>query len=390
MGNDQSVDPTDYARPFQKDVYLPIGGARSSEDRQQTFGFAVDKDPTRQKQTLVKSAFSGIWSTYTPSSLAPDPRTGHFTVFDQDERKVYVGYGMLESGEMVFDLWCLDLHHMQWTLMKTSGETISPRTGSKAVLYKNSIIVFGGYANSTYFSDIHYINLSNLELKFLQTTGDLPQSRSSPIMEVVNDKLYLWGGFNGNWISELNVLDLKTLEWKVYPQNIIGRANIPSVVYQNHILAYGGSKSGGLLDIDTENNVVQIVQTTGPAPPPAALASGMVLIQDHIIFFGGRTEFEGSLVYACNLTKRWWFVFHVLPDGQTASLEDGTISDMGLFMIPKFHSFSAIYDGYSRTILSFLGEPYLSYPVIHKFEVADALAHLNLREDMTDILSLQK
>ncbi|EAX86142.1 Kelch motif family protein [Trichomonas vaginalis G3] len=390
MGGDQSIDPNDYARPFQKDIYLPIGGARSSEDRQQTFGVSVDEDLAKTKQKIVKSAFSGIWSTFSPSSIAPSPRTGHFTVHDIENRKVYIGYGMLESGEIVFDLWCLSLNNLQWNMMKISGESITPRTGAKAAFYKNSIIIFGGFADSTYYSDIHYINLETLQLKFLQTTGNLPVPRSSPIMEVINDKLYIWGGFNGNWISDLSVLDLQTLEWSNYPQNIIGRANIPSVVYGKHILAYGGSKSGGLLDIDTQNNIVQIIQTTGPAPPPAALASGMVLIQDHLIFFGGRTEFEGSLVYAYNISKRWWFVFHVLPDGQTASLEDGTISDMGLFMIPKFHSFSAVYDANTRTILSFLGEPYLSYPVIHKFEVAEALAYLNLREDMTDILNIAK
>ena len=128
------------------------------------------------------------------------------------------------------------------------------------------------------------IILQICELKMISATGDLPIARSSPIMQYVNGKIYLWGGFNGNWINDLIVLDMHTLEWTFYSQNITGPTNIPSVVFGNHIFSYGGSKAGGLLDIDTTRNIVQIVQTTGSQPPSHIMGSGMVLINDHIIY----------------------------------------------------------------------------------------------------------
>ena len=392
MGADQSSEAGmpmggSFNRPIQSDVYMPFNGTRSSIERQTAFVLEPQQQETHKvSQKVIKSAFNGIWSTITSDKIGPQSRTGHFTIRDLEGRCVYIGDGMSENGETIFDLWKLDLDSLEWSPVVLHGDDISPRTGARAVLCQGLIIVFGGFSDPDYFADLHVIKPETGEVKFINAKGDLPIARSSPIMEYVNGKIYLWGGFNGNWINDLNVLDMQTLEWRLYPQNISGRTNVPSVVFKNYIISYGGSKTGGLLAINTDTNVVSIVQTTGPQPPSQSMGSGMVLIDEHILFFGGKTNFQGSLIYACNLTKQWWFVFHILPDGETVSLEDGSITDVGLFMIPNIHSFSAVYDPKNRTILAFLGEPFSMASVIQKFDIADALAYINLREDMITAL----
>lgn len=393
MGPEQSIQAPggpQFARPYQSDIYMPVSGGRSSMDRTTVFGVDTEQKMAKNPSNkLIKSAFNGVWSIHNPIKIGPESRTGHFFVNDELNRCCYIGDGILQSGETTFDLWKVSLDTLEWTKIPLYGLNLAPRTGEKAVLYKGVIIVFGGYSEPNYLTDLHAINPQTGEIKMLESNGELPAPRSSPIMEVVNGKVYMWGGFNGNWIDDLNVLDLSTMQWSFYPQNVSGRTNIPSIVFGNHILSYGGSKAGGLLDIDTTTNIVSIVQTSGQAPPPKAMGGGMVLIGDLAVYLGGKTEFQGSLVYACNLSKNWWFVFHVLPDGETVSVEDGFVSDLGLFMIPKFNSFSAVYDEKERSILTFLGEPHALSPVINKIHIANALAHINLREDMISVLNLK-
>jgi hypothetical protein len=50
-------------------------------------------------------------------------------------------------------------------------------------------------------------------------------------------------------------------------------------------------------------------------------------------------------------------VFHVVPDGETVSIADEQISQSGLFMLPRIHSFGICCEERARQIIAFLGHP---------------------------------
>ena len=83
----------------------------------------------------------------------------------------------------------------------------------------------------------------------------------------------------------------------------------------------------------------------------------------------------------------WWFVFHIMPDGDTVSVADGTISNLGLFMFPRSHSFAVCYVKERREIIAFLGSPERDPPPISVLSIEEALSILHLREDLMSMIS---
>lgn len=390
MGNEESsqLDMTTCIRPYSKDIYNQIGGGRFIPER--GFDYEIDADYQKSQasftQNIYKAPYPCIWSTWYPKKITPEPRTGHFYVMDEEKRVVYIGNGIADSGDILFDLWKLNLNTLEWEAINLTGDQLIARSGSKAVIYNNILIVFGGYSGSQYLNDMYYVNLATGEVKIAQIEGDLPTGRSSPIFNIVGNKIYCFGGFDGKWVNELCIFELASLKWTIIPTEIQGRTNVPSVVYGTQIYSYGCSKAGGILVIETETNEVKIVQTSGPSPPSTGLGSGMVLIESYLVYYGGTSDYSGSLMYIFNIPARKWAVLHICPDGDTTSYDDGVITSQGLFMIPKFQSFGTVYDRIKRRIVAFLGQPYSNAHNIQKFELAEAIAHQNVQEDLLHML----
>jgi hypothetical protein len=198
----------------------------------------------------------------------------------------------------------------------------------------------------------------------------------------------VWGGFNGDFPSELHVLDLTDKSWRQYSQKVAGRTAMPHVMYNHLLYSYGSSKSGGMLVINLDTNDIITRQSTGAEPPGSVLASGMVRIGKYAFFFGGRANSNWTLMYACDLSAMWWFVFHVMADGETVSVTDGSLSDIGLFMLPRIHSFSMCYVSETRQIVALLGHPEKDPPPLFLVSVGEAMAVVNLRDDMLEMLKI--
>jgi hypothetical protein len=202
--------------------------------------------------------------------------------------------------------------------------------------------------------------------------------------------LYVWGGFNGEWPSELSVLDFSDMTWRQYPQVVAGRTGVPWVIRDNFLYSYSGSKSGGLLVMDLENFRISVKETIGAEPQSAVMGAGMVGIGKYLIFYGGRANNDWTLMYACDVTTLWWFVFHVVPDGETVSLADGSVSESGLFMLPRLHSFGFCYEPQARQVIAFLGHPEKDPPPLFIVSCGEAMSVINLRDDMIAALKFGK
>lgn len=384
MGQDESVVPKP-SRPSVNDVYMPISSTRSY-DEINNHGFAdtSDNDPSYAKP--VKQPFSGIWSIEMPAGHTPVPRSGHFSVYDKDSNTCYIGCGINKDSVFLNDIWRLDCITHTWMMLKTTGSKISPRTGSSAVVYRNYLIVFGGYNSTDYVNDLYTIDLSNYQVNRLDTKGDIPSGRSSPTFEVIDDCIFCWGGFNGDWPNRLHVLDLKTLTWSSYQQSITGRAAVPHVVYGDNIYIFGGSKSSGMMKINAKSKICEIMQTVGPQPLSITTCGGMVIAQQYIFFIGGKSETTYTLVYCFDISRNSWFVFYITPDEETVTKSDGRLTENGLFMIPRIHSFGIYYDENQKSIYTFLGFPHNDPSPFYLLRIGDALGTLNHRNDMLDSL----
>ena len=344
----------------------------------------------RKRSKPLITGFSGIWSSFIPDCISPPPRKDCFSIYSAQHNGVFIGYGIGEDNQFFNDCWFLSFENYTWTKIKLTNE-VSPRTGSRGIIYQNNLIIFGGFSKNIYYDDLHIINISTGQVTPLATTGPMPTPRCTPIVSFYNNKMYVWGGFNVNvWPTELYSLDLSTLQWTMYPQSITGRTSVPSVTVGSKVYIYGCSKSNALLIIDMANNIVITEKITGSPPISTLRSAQMVGFQKYLFFIGGKTAETDKymLLYALDLERNWWFVFHVKPDGETTSFEDGLLSETGLFFMNRIIACAAAFDEKNRQIVTTLGAPFENPPSINVIKVGEALGVLHMRDDMLAQLKL--
>jgi hypothetical protein len=339
------------------------------------------------RSAIRSTGFSATWSVVTATTFGPCARTGHFCCYDEFTQTAYIGHGVDITGLKYFDLWALDIIKYRWRSIPLRGPVPPGRCGSRAVLYHGHLFVFGGYAGGRYLADLYRINVNTGEVVFVDTKGSVPTPRTTPILAQHADQLYVWGGFNGEWPNELSILDLTTMTWSVHPQRIAGRTDIPHVRINDCVYAYGGSRSDGLLTIDLNRHRLNLNEMRGTQFPAALSGAGMIAIDHFLILFGGRSDTDWTVMFACDLTKMSWFVFHIVPDGETVSIQDGSVNENGTFMLPRIHSFGMCFVKQTRQIIAFLGHPMKEHPPLFTFSCGEALSVIHLEGDMLSALN---
>lgn len=384
-----AVPTTQFVRPFTNDIYMPVGASRMNDERAMVQPVTLSKKQ-RHRAAILKTAFNGIWSIQMSDSLGPSPRTGHYWVYDDASHTAYVGNGLDASGNALFDLWALDTHTFRWRNIPLKGVPLCGRSGTRCALIGTHLLCFGGYAEPNYLGDLHTIDVVTGEVKLVETSGPQPSERSTPIVAIYGNKFFLWGGFNGEWPNELSILDFSNMTWTRIPQEVAGRTAVPSVIIGNTLLSYGGAKSGGMLLCNLDTGAMTVKQTIGAEPVSSVMCAGMVSVGKYVFFFGGKGTTNWTLMYACDTVRMWWFVFHIMPDGETVSVADGSISDLGLFMLPRIHSFGVCYVKEKRQIVAFLGHPEKDPPPLFVVSIGEAMGVINLRDDMIDVLNIDR
>ena len=384
MGPNPSGVNTNFVKPYSNDLYIPITNNKNEELIPQPF---TETKVIVNRTNLFKSAFCGTWSIETPETICPLPRTGHFFVTDDRNQFLYIGYGLSSEGKELNDFWSFNLSNFKWKQIFLNGEIHSPRVGSRGIFFENKILIVGGYCEPNYYFDLHYIDLNTNSVQIIHTNGNQPIPRSTPILGIYKNELFVWGGFNGEMINTLNVLNLLTLNWNEYKQDIIGRTAIPFTQINNKIYSFGSSKTGGLLELDLDLKLVQIIPTIGSEPPSIVMNAGLQKVDNYLFFFGGKSSLQWTLIYCCDLNKKWWFIFYIQPDGETATISDGAVSEIGLFLIPEVYSFALTYYPPNRKLIVTLGEPFKDPPPVFTLSIGDALSVLHLRDDMVDIFN---
>jgi hypothetical protein len=319
----------------------------------------------------------------------PCARTGHFYAYCRERHIIAVGCGADSDGVPLADFWVLDLNGLIWTSITPTGDSISPRTGARAVIANDKLYIFGGVADPVFYNDLFVIDMESRNCSKLNTTGAAPSPRNTPIVAYHHAHLIVWGGYDGRWPSSLHALNLETLDWTLHEQSIPGMNGTTYAVIGSFLYSYASQSVGGIVVIDLENRCVSQVQTSGTEPPEGVVSSGMVAVEDKLFLFGGKTEAEFSPLYTCDLRQMVWQVFDVCADGRSVTLQDGQKLPNGMFHIPRLASMGAVYDQEKRRVVSFLGRPMDNPTPIHVFQMGKALAVWHLQSDLLAALAFE-
>ena len=336
------------------------------------------------KRQIANHGIAAVWSARNcQSDPMPLSRTGFFYVTDEINEIVYIGFGQLREGSLTNEIWAFNRRTFQWRQLEIKGEEITPRTASRAVLYRNCLVVFGGKDEFNYYNDMYSIDLSTLEAKKIETKGDVPSPRCGSVIGSYQNKILIWSGYTGTASpSPVHILDTNTMEWHKVDTDLPGRSAAAFVQDGNLIYACGSAKAGGLVTIDIEKETITFTETEGSEPIGTVTNAGLTKINDYLIFSGGQSASNWSLVYALDISNKTWFIVHIVPDGRTVTEKDGNITETGVFMIPRTFCNAVSFNQKTRILYSFLGSPMRDPIKIYTLDLGNAIAVMHLRDDL--------
>ena len=386
------------SRAYLGEYYGPISGQRTTAER--FFDPISNQISTKQvRRQIFPTHYAGIWSSNLPNSLGPVPRVGQCSAYSPELDALIIAYGSSSAGNYYNDAWVFTFSDLKWKCI--SQNLLSPRTGCRAVLVENIMYVFGGGKESHFYADLHAIDIFSGQFELIETTGPSPSPRTMPAFALRHNKIYVWGGYNGQTPSELSILDLGTLSWIQIELDVAGRPSPAYTIHGDYLYIFGSTRSQGLarLDLgilDSKNSEgteisgptfeFEPIDVLGEEPIITTLNASMINVGNFLITFGGTGNQQFTHVYAFDTSRNVWFIFYVQPDEGSLSISDGEITDQGLFVLPREHSYAACYRPNQRQIVSVCGSNERDPPPIFSISIGDALGILHLQDDLLAML----
>lgn len=206
----------------------------------------------------------------------PAPRIGHACVLIGNAFIIFAGDTVTNSSQVLDNkLYFFNITSLKWTVTKPIGSSPSGRYGHQiAVLnfevprqsgrWLSYLYVFGGQLEDEYYSDIWKFNLTNFRdpktswVKIdpsKSKTGVHPPPLANHTMTAFEDKLYVYGGFDGKSLhDDLLRFDPVTEDWTKCDLHGSGRPpalqDHAAALYQNLLFVYGGKLENDRLSPD--------------------------------------------------------------------------------------------------------------------------------------------
>ncbi|XP_076952284.1 acyl-CoA-binding domain-containing protein 5-like [Bidens hawaiensis] len=149
--------------------------------------------------------------------------TGKIPVARSGQSVTLVGSKLIMFGgedrhrQLLNDVNILDLETMIWNVVETTKTPPAPRCDHTAVVHVDRyFLIFGGCSQSTFFNDLHVLDLETLEWSQPQIQGNLVFSRAGHAGVSIDEKWFIVGGGDSkSGATETLVLDMSTLALSV-------------------------------------------------------------------------------------------------------------------------------------------------------------------------------
>jgi len=191
-----------------------------------------------------------------------------------------------------------------WTLQREDSTTAhpSPRFGHTAVVYEESMIIFGG-RNMRCTNDVWILHVPTMCWTRPDIPSQQPCSRAGHTAIVEDGMMYVFGGVKDGsqpqpWLDDLHKLDLKAMTWEVVaattdrkPQPRKGHT---AVSHNGRMIIFGGGQEDNLMfsdmwSFDYAQKVWQEITLTGPCLPcPRMYHVAVMANSPTMVVFGGR------------------------------------------------------------------------------------------------------
>jgi leucine-zipper-like transcriptional regulator 1 len=150
-------------------------------------------------------------------------------------------------------LFCFDFSTMEWReVTAAQGRPPSARHSHAAVVHGTSLYIFGGYDGS-YKSDLHEFDFADSRWSAVPAAGRRPRARYRATCVVHKNLLILFGGHDGTrHLADTFTLDFDTKTWSSLVTEgppPIPRDSHVSVIHGNSMWIFGGSSGSAMNDL---------------------------------------------------------------------------------------------------------------------------------------------
>lgn len=242
------------------------------------------------------------------------PRTGHAVV---NEDGAFYLFGGTDGAARQSDVHAYNVESNLWQEIRASGRAPPARSGAQAVVWNGSVWFFGGYTkkDGDYFNDVYKYDISTSQWGTVQTLGESPQKRTDHSVCLFRDSMIVFGGFDGqNRFNDLRELHLHEKRWTM----ITVRSSVPrsrfghtSAMYGHSMFVFGGWDGHDTLHELFEYNVSSNMWIQLPlrgTPPRARYRHTAAVCGDAMFTFGGvdKTQYRFPDLHEYNFTSRHW------------------------------------------------------------------------------------
>lgn len=181
-----------------------------------------------------------VWTKASPSGQQPAPRRAHSAIVI--ENSLYI-FGGGSGNTALNDLFKLDVEKLHWTQIQAVGDFPKARGYHTTTVYqKKNILLLGGSGSSEIFKDIYVFETETKRWSRHSLEATFPRCAHSTT--VVGHLMFVFGGNTGTELTnELSILNMDTMEWKVVTQTgaIPSKRSHHTMTFaDNRLILFGG------------------------------------------------------------------------------------------------------------------------------------------------------
>ncbi|XP_021898883.1 LOW QUALITY PROTEIN: acyl-CoA-binding domain-containing protein 4 [Carica papaya] len=197
------------------------------------------KDPSETIQVKAFDLQTSTWSTLKTYGKPPVSRGGQSVTLVGTTLVIFGGQDAKRS--LLNDLHILDLETMTWDEIDAVGVPPSPRSDHAAAVHAGCyLLIFGGGSHATCFNDLHVLDLQAMEWSRPIQQGEIPTPRAGHAGVTVGENWFIvGGGDNKSGASETVVLNMSALVWSVVT-SVEGRVPLASEGLSLVVSSYNG------------------------------------------------------------------------------------------------------------------------------------------------------
>ncbi|XP_027196008.2 host cell factor 2-like [Dermatophagoides pteronyssinus] len=226
-GNDGIIDEFHVYMPYENkwiwpkmtgDIPLGVAAFGMTNNVTNVFLFGGMLEFGRYSASLYELKLNNWeWKKIIPfvekNQESPCARLGHSFVMHTSGQQIFLFGGMFNQNEddplnhnpkYLNDLYVLDIgkgsSNYKWSIPVTKGHSPSPRESHTAIMHKHQttghdwMLIYGGMDNNR-LGDVWILDLNTMSWSSPQITGIAPAPRSLHTANVVNNQMYIFGGW---------------------------------------------------------------------------------------------------------------------------------------------------------------------------------------------------